>query len=542
MSAQETMSPKIGGSYAILGMDIVSFSTLDDRDQVQGIGMLMQWIEQALTFQGIRADDYRWSPAGDGGYLTFVSQESCRKAIDVAFALAHHVRSPQWRPRSGEFMSIRLALHVGLVQEAHEIGGGTNIWGIGINTTARLLSLTTPLQLLVSKPYYDTYIRNRRDHEFDIGPLQHRTVKHGYDVEAMNINRNDLCLSSEVAASKQWDAIGRTWQKTIWEYTTLIHDAMCSDEPIAALAAAKFLLELNEEGPVRELCRVIGQTRSKPSVSYPHRSHEIFGQMSPEMLFEVLQDVEPRRTQSQDVICQRGEPAESCFFPVSGRVIVDDLPSLEEPIYIQPGDITGEFNLWVSNASRIARIRAEDDGLLLEISSQRFKEYLNKAPNIGGIVSGIIKQRILENTLNSRYLFPGANEVLLAFENAEQVACEKYSPGDELDLTQAVYVIFNGKVEIYPEGLQSFIIASEGACDREPVVGIVSLIGSTDGEMATVIEETVAVRLSLGLVEKIQQLFPAVENAWNALYGQRLGQIQKEQLSRAANGVVMSMS
>ena len=78
---------KIRGTHAILGMDMVSFSTLSDDDQLRAIEALIHWVKSALAFHGLTEKDYCWSPAGDGGYITFDDKEACSKAIDVAFSI-----------------------------------------------------------------------------------------------------------------------------------------------------------------------------------------------------------------------------------------------------------------------------------------------------------------------------------------------------------------------------------------------------------------------------------------------------------------------
>src|SRR5580704_8865022 len=176
-----------GGVYAVLGMDIVSFSTLHDDDQIRAIRKLMSWISEALAFHSVTEGDYRWSPAGDGGYLSFTSIAACDKAIDVAFAILEKLQRPDWVPRSGEKTCIRAALHSGTVQEGHGLGRETNMWGMGINTAARILSLAATSQLLVSRQYFDTYIKERREQDFEVGKVHSHTVKHGARVEVMNI-------------------------------------------------------------------------------------------------------------------------------------------------------------------------------------------------------------------------------------------------------------------------------------------------------------------------------------------------------------------
>jgi len=346
-------TPDLGGVHAILGLDIVAFSTLGDVEQVLAIENLLSWITEALAFCGIQDGEYRWSPAGDGGFLTFASSDACRSAIDVAFSVVQKTH----RPRQGGKLQLTLALHAGNVTEANELGRSRNIWGSGINMTARILSLALPRQLLVSKQYFDTYIRDQREREFEIGTLQWRTVKHGVQVEVMNVNRHDLCLNDQEARERRWQAIGSLWRRTLGDYKTLIHDTMKSGEPVAALAAGKFLLNLGDTQSVDDLCRMIGRTDQRPETSYPHQPHYLFGLMPPDVLMRVVEIAIPRLTTAGEVLCKKGEPSQTCFFPVSGPLVVD-VPGLDQPVHVPPGQIVGEFGLWIFNITRTASVRS----------------------------------------------------------------------------------------------------------------------------------------------------------------------------------------
>ncbi len=515
----------INGAHAVMGMDIVSFSTLHDDDQIQAIDHLIRWINEALAFHSITDNEYRWSPAGDGGYLTFATATGCRKAIDVAFAICHKCQYPNWRPRNGEKVRLRLALHAGTVQEARELGRNTNIWGMGINMAARILSVAAPSQLLMSKQYYDSYIKGQRESEFQIGDVHWRTVKHGVQVEVQNVNRDSLCLNEDHAKNMRWQAVGGLWRKTIQEYTFLIHDTMKSGEPVAALAAAKFLLDLGEEKAVRELCCMVGSTDERPTQNYPRQHHPMFSEMPPDVLFQVIRAAAPRVVRANQVICERGDPAESCFFPVSGTIVVE-LPGQDRPIRIATGQIIGEFSLWIPNLARTARLRAIDDALLLEIHEAEFERILAQAPHVAEVVYGIIKRRMLENVLKSKKLFPRESDVAESVFRDMSASCEKIGKDVRLDLSTSTYVLFNGRVQIEPPEGEPLVVVAPGVFGAEQVVGIVSELGSPDGANATTLEETVAIRMDHDAVRALQE-FDSVQTAWNALCGQRIGEIRR---------------
>ncbi len=513
----------IGGTHAVLGMDVVSFSILHDDDQILSIENLIRWISEALAYHSISESDYRWSPAGDGGYLTFASSAACRRAIDVAFSIMEKTRHPDWLPRTGEKLRLRLALHSGTVQEARELGRSTNVWGMGINMAARALSVAASSQLLVSKQYFDLFVKGQRESEFVFGDIYWRTVKHGVHVEVMNANRNELGLPPEEAKDQRWQAIGGLWRKTIQEYKVLIHDTMRSGEPIAALAAAKFLLDLDETHAVRELCEMIGSADQHPKAPYPARMHSLFSLMPPDILFRVVQIAVPLLMKKGSILCERGAPANSCFFPVSGTVAVD-IPGQDQPIRISSGEIIGEFSLWIPNITRTATIRTMDDGLLLELPKDRFEKVLSEAPLVASSVYNIIKGRILENVMRSKRLFP--MDEISSTPVSKSASCEKYSAGTTLDLTSSVFILFNGQIRIIPTEGRALVLQAHGVFGTEQVVGIISDIGSPDGSNAFVMDESVVIKLSKDALRKVLKI-DSVGDAWSGLYGERRRAIRK---------------
>ncbi len=524
----ESDEKKIDGSCAVLGLDVVAFSILPEADQIASIQNVYRWITESLANHSITEETYRWSPAGDGGFLTFNTAPACRKAIDVAFTLADKVKHPDWTPESGKRISVRMGLHSGLVKEAEDLGQNTNIWGVGINTTSRILAISGKSQLLVSRQYYETYIAEQREEDFEFGSPYSRTVKHGAEVEIMNANRHDLALSADEASNQRWQSIAGLWRKTIQNYTHLIHDAMRSGDPIAAMASAKFLLDLKTQQPVKELCQMIGRTDTRPTAEYPAQTHILFGQMPPDLLFKVIEHSEPRLFTKGEIIYEEGDPAKSCFFPVSGTLVVD-VHGQNEPIAIQKGQMTGEFSLWIPNISRTGRVRALDDGMFLEIHIDRFRAYLEKNPEVMDVIYEIIRQRILENALTSKLLFPELATDLKNDLAKLPVVTVKHRPGETLDLTDSAYAIFSGKVSIEPPDGSRMIIGSSGQFRADGIVGIVSEIGTPDGTQAKAEEETVCVRVPHEFLREAQSRSDALTNTWNAICGQRLGMIRRAQ-------------
>ena len=145
---------RISGVCAILGVDMVAFSLLPDGDQLMAVRCLVQWIHAALESYNVCQQDYRWSPAGDGGYLTFKPSAVSAKALDISFAILEKAQRSRWIPRTGNPIALRFGIHAGPVYERDELIGGTNVWGDGINMAARILDVACHSQILVSSQYY----------------------------------------------------------------------------------------------------------------------------------------------------------------------------------------------------------------------------------------------------------------------------------------------------------------------------------------------------------------------------------------------------
>ena len=130
------------GACAVLGLDVVAFSVMPEREQIDAVQNVYRWVSESLANHSLDEDVYCWSPAGDGGYLTFRTSNACRKAIDVAFTLAEKIAHPDWVPPNGNRVDLRMGLHAGTVSDGEDLGRGRNVWGVGINTASRILAVS----------------------------------------------------------------------------------------------------------------------------------------------------------------------------------------------------------------------------------------------------------------------------------------------------------------------------------------------------------------------------------------------------------------
>jgi CRP-like cAMP-binding protein/class 3 adenylate cyclase len=518
------------GVQAVLGMDIVSFSTLSDEDQVSAIKFLMQWIRNALAYQKIDTEGHRWSPAGDGGYLTFSPQAS-ERALDVAFLILEQTVKPDWVPRTGSRVELRFGVNAGSVQEGEELGGGTNIWGDGINMAARTLSVAATSQILVSTQYYDVYIRNKREKDFEFGDSLTRTVKHGVRITVRNVQRGDLGLKKADEVARRWYPIGSIWRKTVESYIFLVNDAMECDDAIACLAATKFLMELKDTSPetfekTEQVFNAVGDSgfqRQRISLRHP-----IFNVMPPPLLKELLSESVPKTYKKGSVICREGDPGDTCFFPVYGTLQVEG-SNIDQPIDITPGQIIGEFSLWIPDISRTATVTAKDDSMVLQVPIEQFVKLCLQNKDMAERIYAIIRRRLLENVTRSKSFFPRATQEQMARLMNFPTIVEKHKVKTQLDLREKAHIVFKGSVRMRPPLLEGryFDISTFGHFSAESVIGVPTQIEATDGDSAEVLEDCVVVSMPHDVILKLMEESKHVQEAWDGIWGRRRASLER---------------
>jgi class 3 adenylate cyclase len=516
---------RVSGVCAVLGMDVVSFSTLSDEDQLTTVRFLIKWVRAALDFQEIKPHQYHWSPAGDGGYLTFKTPAASERALEVAFSILEKAQHPSWVPRTGNRVELRLGLHAGIVHESDELGGGTNIWGDGINMAARVLSVSVNSQVLVSNQYYENYIRNRATQSYEFGEVYPRTVKHGVRISVRNCRRGDLGLKESDEIKRRWAPIGSIWKKASEGYENLIEDAIDCDDAIAVLAATKFLLELNDDSKradakADEIFASIGesgQDRGRKALR-----HSMFNMMPPVLLRRLIQDAIPRIIGKGQTLCEEGDHADSCYIPVYGSLVVQGT-NIPTPIEVPPGQIMGEFSLWVPNSLRTASIVAKEESMLLEVPNSLFVSICEQSTDMAARIYLLIRRRLLENAVKSKHFFPGIPALEVERLLNQPSIVEKHPAGARLNLRDATYVLFDGVVRIFPEilGRANFDVEARGHFNINAVAGIASQSGDLiDGEEAEIVEECVTIRFPHKIIFDLYK-YPEVQTAWDGVWGRR---------------------
>ena len=183
---------------SVLFLDIVEYSKKPVADQLH----LKQSFNQVLSksLDGVPTRDRIILDTGDGAAVTFMGDPE-----DALFA-AMGVRDA-----SGA-LPIRLGVNLGPVRLVKDLNGQMNIIGDGINVAQRVMSFSTPGQLLVSRSFYEVVSCLSRDYLKLFRHEGSRTDKHVREHEVYSVvgGAPDSRRVSQ-AASQVTQTRVRTW-------------------------------------------------------------------------------------------------------------------------------------------------------------------------------------------------------------------------------------------------------------------------------------------------------------------------------------------
>lgn len=94
-------------------------------------------------------------------------------------------------------------------------------------------------------------------------------------------------------------------------------------------------------------------------------------------------------------VVEIGENADAVFVVASGTLSVFLLGATEPVRQMRRGDVLGEYGL-VGSATRTARVRADEEAVLLSLDYDRFREYLQRFPEALFVLFQSAVRRLVE--------------------------------------------------------------------------------------------------------------------------------------------------
>jgi len=181
------------------------------------------------------------------------------------------------------------------------------------------------------------------------------------------------------------------------------------------------------------------------------------------------------KLEAGEVIVQQGDRGTSLFAIIAGQALVYLEGNREQPLAtLQAGEVFGEMSL-VLDQKRAATVESISEIELFEMDRDLFHEVLGEHPEVGDMVSRIIKRRLVVNVMSTAPLFkqldPATRQELMSKFQVREVA-----PGTKLveqdTACDGLYLIVSGHV---------YARRTEGNLSEPPKVVAILKPGQTFG-------------------------------------------------------------
>ncbi len=390
---------------AVLTLDVVNFSMIKpDQKQLEVIQALIQMLRDAIPKEYNHPNAWIWSPAGDGGSLTFLEDNNA--ALETAIALGKLVKAYNKRKDIQPF-ELRMGIHLGTVSKETDFDDRVNVWGEGVNISARVAGLAQPGQILISEDYYKATALETRP-AGEVTNIGKWWAKHHKPLVLYNIYRDGIGISpSDV---EEWyGPFHYPLQQAIDMYEAMMQEQkFVTDQGFRAAVLCKRLLDLAPEHKQAEQVLTYLSTRTWPFT--PNRLYDrFFSDLSPTAIVYFFRNAKFGDFKKSDTIFKMGEPADSLMMVVSGEVVL----YIGKEIVLSEGSIIGEMGLFNPGETRSATLTANKSTITLTLNYDFLKVPENVPDSVEMQLRREIRARIwkyycerkIQNTINLHPLF-----------------------------------------------------------------------------------------------------------------------------------------
>jgi class 3 adenylate cyclase len=502
---------------SVLMVDIVDFSTKNNDNQIRDIQLLIDLMKQALQ-QALpdthQSEESRiWSPAGDGGAVTFWNDN--RAALDTAIALSRLANEHNRQAKPTPPFELRIGLHAGPVIREIDFDKRENIWGEGINIAARVASLAKRNQIVASKEYIEqadlhrtTHFEPREKAPLSAGSERRRVprpevasigkwwAKHNRSLELYNIYVEGAGIpASEVDV--WYGPFHYPLERAIEVYDGMLMEQLVSRElgfRVAVLAKRLLDLDPRHRRAKEALEAISARSLNKPrEMEYLH--DKFLSPLTPSALNYFFAKATFKSFRKGDVIVQEGVLADSMMMVVSGEVglsirlkgkpLHDDLASQEQAneraLTFSEGAIIGEMGLFSPGGRRTATVTALRNTIMLTLDysflhlTGPVSAQITLVPPLRNIVEirnriwEYYCERIIQNQLASHPLFqrlPSSERNLLAAEIGDFLPKDYGQPVEltEEEAWRYWVLIVSGRVTVYHAKTEQAMVYNPGDC------------------------------------------------------------------------------
>jgi len=345
----------------VLTLDVVDFSQIETNEQqLEVIQTLIRLLRQAIPDPKIGL----WSPAGDGGSFTFLEDNSA--AITTAVALGRLINAHN-QEKAGHPFQLRMGIHIGPVSKETDFDERENVWGNGINISARVTSMAKPGQILVSQDVYDS-LGLKTWPKGEVTPISKRWAKHRVSLDLYNIYKEKDQVGIPPEDLEEWyGPFQYPLQQAIDLYEAMLDYQTGDRDAFRALMVAKRLLDLQPkheraQKAIKRISKQWGRFERNPLYD------DFFSALSPSALVYFFRNAEFSDYRRGQTIVEEGEPADSLMMVVSGEVSLEIGTERLAGIVLREGDVVGEMGLFNPGGKRTASLIAAKNTITLTLN------------------------------------------------------------------------------------------------------------------------------------------------------------------------------
>jgi class 3 adenylate cyclase len=182
---------RVGGA---LFADIVAFSKLSTGEQPQVLDEFHQALQACETFKkASAAKETILTNIGDGFGVVFT--QSPVEALKCAEELSQQL--------AGLTFKVRMGIHIGAYEQAHDVEGRPNAAGELLNTASRAMTCANPGHIVITRQAADI-ARELPEFASRIRHAGHATVKHGVDLDLYQLEEKEGAPTSPEARLERW--------------------------------------------------------------------------------------------------------------------------------------------------------------------------------------------------------------------------------------------------------------------------------------------------------------------------------------------------
>ena len=408
----------------VMTVDIVEFSKRRSGDeQMTALQALITLLNKAIPKEHNNRKMRLWSPAGDGGSLTF---EDIHAAVDTAVTLAKCISQynegvpfydadEQELPRDKRPLEVRIGLHVGPVLKETDFDDTENVWGSGVNMSARVASLAKPNQIVASQEFVDqAELKNHPEYEVtDIGKWW---AKHDISFRLFNIFQEGGGIPG-LKVGGWFDPFQEPLRRAIGTYSAMAEEELkTGDKAFRVLVLAKRLLDLNPQYEraieiIESISVVTGFRKVGEKILYD----DFFSRLSPSALLYFFHNAQFEDFKAGDVIYREGSRADSMMMVVLGEIALYLGREKILNVVLDEGDIIGEMGLFnPAGEKRTATLKASKNTVSLGLNYDFLRPERSTRPaevrEIRSQIWRYYRNRTTQNLIYTHQLFKGLSE------------------------------------------------------------------------------------------------------------------------------------